>query len=152
MGTSRVVMAKRSVWPGLYREGQQWVQASGNRPRKQKKKKKKYCIWPNSQRGNICSSRCSSELAFQRGNRQDKHGQSPKDGWGWSGPSALRVEKPERDSSLSPKARLDLRALPCDPSLRGVAVRPREGRRLARIPSKLVAKLGPEQIPRLPPR
>ena len=40
MGTSRVVMAKRSVWPGLYREGQQWVQASGNRPRKQKKKKK----------------------------------------------------------------------------------------------------------------
>ena len=39
MGTLRVVMAKRSVWPGLYREGQRWVWASGNRPRKQKKKK-----------------------------------------------------------------------------------------------------------------
>ena len=32
-------MAKKSVWPGLYREGQQWVQAFGNQPRKKKKKK-----------------------------------------------------------------------------------------------------------------
>lgn len=107
-----MVVAKRSVWPGLCREGQQWVQALGNRLRRQKKNTGQ----THGEGASAVPDAAVSALSRRGAGTTNRVEPGGRLGLGW--PSALQVEKPERAAVQVQQQGFTSEPFPATPAVR----------------------------------